>query len=118
MRYPTPTSTLLACALTVAASTAALPRIHGYGTQLFQAVVVLAWSVVAGCAGAPFADAHHGVLWSVAVISNLVFFLVPATAVVLATRRRWPAVAVCLTLAWLAFHLAGLFWLFPATDGP
>jgi hypothetical protein len=118
MRYLTPTRVLLASAVAVGASTAALPFVTGYGTQLFAAVALSAWSVVAGVASAPFADAHHGPVWFVALFVNLAFFLVPAVPVFFATRRRWPMLSTLLTSAWLAFYLAALFFLFPATDGP
>jgi hypothetical protein len=109
---------LLATAFTVAASTALLPRVAGYGTTLYEVVTFYAWAIVALVTSGFFADTHHSVLWPVVALVNVALFLVPAAAISLATRKRSPACCSLATLAWCGFYLASLFWLFPATDGP
>ena len=108
----------LAALLVVAASTALLPSISGYGTSLFQIVVLGGWSIVAAVTSGSFADLHHFPVWSVAAILNLGLFALPAFAIVLLTRKRRPLFGASLVAVWLVFYLACLFVLFPATDGP
>ena len=102
----------------VLASTALLPSITGYGTVLFQVVVLGAWGIVAALTSGLFADLHHPVVWIVAAALNLLLFALPTTAIYFSTRTRWPLLGGCAIGAWLAFYLASLFALFPATDGP
>ena len=102
----------------VLTSTVALPFITGYGTNLFQVVALGAWGLVALVASGEFADLNHWVVWPVAAILNLALFSIPALAIFLTTRKR-SGVFFTVTLSlWLAFYLACLFVLFPATDGP
>jgi hypothetical protein len=113
-----PMRTLLATSFTVVVSTSLLPGVTGYGTILSDLVIFPAWAIVALVTSGQFADTHHSVVWPVAAVVNLTLFLVPAGAISLATRKHWPAYCSLATLAWCGFHLASLFWLFPATDGP
>jgi hypothetical protein len=113
-----PTSILFVAACMVGASTIALPYVTGYGTILFQNVALHAWGIVASLASGLYADTHHPVVWSVALVLNLVFFLIPATGIWIAAHNRWPVWCSAAILAWCVFYLASLFWLFPATDGP
>jgi len=108
---------MAACAVVIA-STAFLPSITGYGTNLFQLVALGAWSIVAALTAGLYADLHHPVVWMVAAVLNLSLFAVPAIGVGLVTRKRWPLVGASIVTAWLVFYLASLFLLFPATDGP
>jgi len=102
----------------VAASTAALPTVTGYGTVLYQNVVLSAWGFVAAVTSERYADLHHGPVWSVALLLNVGVFLVPAFMIFFIGRRRWPKVGSVALLAWTASYLLFLFVLFPATDGP
>jgi len=102
----------------VAAGTAALSWIYGYGTILFQVVMLGAWSILAAVTSGQYADLHHGPVWVIALILNLVLFLVPAVLIWLVTRRRWPKASAVLLIAWSVFYLMSLFVLLPATDGP
>lgn len=113
-----PTKILLAAACMVGASTVALINASGYGTSLDQIVELGAASIVAAITSDRFADTHHPVVWSVALVWNLILFLIPATGIWLAARKRWPAACSVAILAWCLFYLASLFWLFPAADGP
>lgn len=113
-----PTKVLLAAGGVIAATTAALPSITGYGTILFQVVALGAWGIVAAITSGLYADTHHPVVWSVALVLNLLLFLIPAAGVWLVARKRWPAACSVAILSWSLFYLASLFWLFPATDGP
>ena len=113
-----PNRALLLGAIAVAASTAVLPSIGGYGTVLFQAVVLGAWGILAAVTSGQYADLHHGPLWVIAFLLNVILFLVPAALLWLVTRRRWPMVCAALLIAWCAFYLLSLFLFFPATDGP
>jgi hypothetical protein len=113
-----PTKILIAAACMVGASTAALLNVAGYGTVLSQIVVLGAWFVVAAITSGAYADTHHSVLWPVALSLNLILFLIPASGIWLATSKPRPSWCSVAILGWLAFYLASLFWLFPATDGP
>ena len=110
--------TYLGSVAIVAMSTAVLPAITGYGTQLFQIVVLVAWGLVARATSGAFADQHDFVVWVVALLLNVLLFSIPAGAVFLMLRRRAPQLCTVLIAAWLLFYLASLFFLFPATDGP
>ncbi len=113
-----PERILLLTAGAVGASTALLPSVTGYGTILSQTVVLGAWGIVAALTSGKFADLHHGPVWSVAFILNLILFFVPALIVWIVLRKRSPKVCSSVILVWFVFYLASLFFLFPATDGP
>lgn len=105
----------LAC---VGVSTAALAEVTGYGTVLFQIVVLGAWSLVASITSGAFADMHQPVLWAVTFVLNVVLFSVPAGIAFWLFRRRAPLLCIALLVGSLVFYVASLFVLFPATDGP
>ena len=113
-----PDAVLVASAGFVGATTALLPFVTGYGTVLFQTVVLSAWGLVAWGLSSEYADRHHLPVWLVALGLNLLLFLIPGVAIWLIARRRWPRLCVGLVLSWLVFYLALLLVLFPATDGP
>jgi hypothetical protein len=113
-----PNRTLLTSLGVVAASTIALPWVGGYGTILFQVIVLGAWALLAKITSQQYADLHHAPLWALALIFNIVAFAIPATLVWALTRTRWPRASSYLMLSWCAFYIAALFVLFPATDGP
>jgi hypothetical protein len=113
-----PARTLALVVGVVGASTTALPWVTGYGTVLFQVVAGEAWAIVAGVTSGRYADLHHGLVWLVALLLNVGLFSVPALAVFLVCRRRWPRVAVGAVIGWGVLWLLSLFILFPATDGP
>jgi len=113
-----PTKIFLAAACTVGASTVALPYVTGYGTILFQFVALGAWAIVASITSGFYADTHNPVVWSFALVLNLILFLIPATGIWLAARKRWPAWCSVVILAWCVFYLVSWFWLFPAASGP
>ena len=102
----------------VAASSAALPWVNGYGTPLFQIVSLWAWALVSAATSERNADLHHGPIWIVAGLINLALFLAAAVPVFLATRARWPRVGAFALLAWTALYLLLLFVWPAATDGP
>lgn len=102
----------------VAVSSVLLPTVTGYGTQLFQAVVLGAWSLVANFTSSGFADQHDGVVLSVAAILNVALFGIPALVSFVLLRNRAPGLCVSLLGTWVVLYLACLFLLFPATDGP
>lgn len=106
------------CVAIVAVSTLLLPWIRGYGTIQYQLVVLGAWGVVAAITSGRYADQHHGPVWVVALLINVLCFLVPAGLFLLVVRRRWPSAAGVGVGLWCVFYLACLFILFPATDGP
>jgi hypothetical protein len=113
-----PTKVLIAATCMVGASTAPLLNIAGYGTVLSQIIVLGAWWMVIAITPGLYADTHHSVLLPVALVLNLILYLIPATVMWLSTRKRWPSWCSLAIVVWLAFYLASLFWLFPATDGP
>jgi hypothetical protein len=112
-----PNRTLLASLGAVAASGAALPWVGGYGTVLFQVVVLGAAYVLDKLTSESYVDHHHGVLWTLAFLLNVVLFAIPAT-LLWALTRRWPQLATFMLVSLCALYLASLFVLFPATDGP
>jgi hypothetical protein len=118
MDKPTPEQVYWSCGTLVVASTAVLPSIHGYGTNLYQFLVLGAYGIVAKVASDDYAELHHASVWALALVLNILLFAVPAGLFLLATRRRWPSVAVIGVAIWFAFYLGCLFFLFPATDGP
>ena len=107
-----------ACGVLVAGSTLGLPYVRGYGTQLFQLVAFGAWSIIAHLSSGMFADQHHGLLWMVASLLNIVCFSVVGAPLWLLTRKRLPQASAFLVVCWTVFYVAALFVLFPATDGP
>ena len=117
-RNVTPNSVFLLGLLAVAGSTAVLPSIGGYGTVLFQLVVLGAWGLLAAITSGSYADLNHGPLWALALVLNVLFFLLPAGPWWLVTRRKWPALCGIVLAVWCVLYLACLFVLFPATDGP
>jgi hypothetical protein len=118
VRPETPKVLLLGSTVVVGATSALLPSVSGCGTILFQMVVLGAWGIVARISSGAFADAHHGPVWIVALLLNLGLFLVLALPVYLLTRRKAAGLGAVALVAWLAFYIACLFFLFPATDGP
>jgi hypothetical protein len=108
----------LAACIVVAGSTAALPFVRGYGTGLFQLVVLGAWAIIAKLSSGTFADQHHGLLWVVAFFVNMLCFCLVAVPLWLVARKRLPKLAKIIIICWTVFYLAMLFILFPATDGP
>src|SRR5258708_33838294 len=113
MAYPTmllnPTKALLAAAGLVGASTAALPGVTGYGTNLFQLVALGAWGIGAAITSDIYSDAHHPVVWSVALCLNLVLFLMPSSGIGPTARILWPVVSSALISARGSFLVASRF---------
>ncbi len=113
-----PTKIFFMAASLVGASTSVLPYVTGYGTSLFQVVALGAWGIVAAITSDAFADTYHSIVWAVALVLNLILFLIPASAILFAARKRWPVWCSVAIFSWSVFYLSSLFWLFPATDGP
>jgi len=109
---------LFACGVLVASSTAGLPYVRGYGTGLFQLVTLGAWSIIARFSSGIFADRHHGMLWAVALLLNVLCFSVVAVPLWIVTRKRLPKWGTFLIIGWTVFYVSMVFILFPATDGP
>jgi hypothetical protein len=61
---------------------------------------------------------NHWALWPIVGIINIMVFAIPALGLWLAGQKRWPLWCSIAILAWCAFYIASLFWLFPANDGP
>lgn len=114
----TPKNTLVMTTGAVAASTALLTQVSGYGTVLSQAVVLVGWQVVASFASSQVADQNHVAVWVVAVLINALLYFVPASVVSVLTGEKRARLGVGLLLLWCLFYLALLFVLFPASDGP
>jgi len=117
-RYVSPKHVLLICAIVVALSTFILPSVRGYGTVLFQVVALGAWGILAAITSGQYADFHHAQVWTLALVLNVLIFLIPASLIWLVTRRKWAAQGAVATAVWCALYLSCLFFLFPATDGP
>jgi asparagine N-glycosylation enzyme membrane subunit Stt3 len=109
---------LLTSSAAIALTTAALPHIRGYGTILFQVVVLGAWTIVAHFSSGQFADLHHGFVWSVALLLNLALFLLIVIPIYAFSRKRAPRMGSVLIVVWSMLYIALLFVVFPARDGP
>lgn len=112
------TKVFLAGSAAVVASTFALPSVTGYGTNLSQVVVLGAWGLVALVTSGEFADNHHTIVWPLAGLINVLLFSIPAAVAYVLLRNRKSRECIAVLILWLAFYLANLFVLFPATDGP
>lgn len=112
-RVPLLTGTIIA-----AAATLLLPAITGYGTILFQWVVLGAWGLVAKVTSSAFADHHSAATWTVAFCLNVGAFFLPASILRLSLARLWPRLYAVTMIGWILLYLASLLFLFPATDGP
>jgi hypothetical protein len=109
---------IFACEGLVSASTAGLPYVTGYGTGLFQLVVLGAWSIIAGFSSGKFADQHHGLLWAIAFLLNIICFNLVAVPPWLLTQKRVPKLSAISIVCFTVFYVAALFVLLPARDGP
>jgi hypothetical protein len=109
---------LFLSAAVIAASSLVFPWVGGYGTVLFQVVTLNAWSLLAGLTSGRYADYHHGLLWTLALLLNVFLFLIPAVPWWFFTRRRWPSWCRAGLVVLCALYLGFLFYLWPATDGP
>lgn len=113
-----PTVVFLSALAVVAASTAFLSGVSGYGTVLYQLLALTAWSLLATVTSSEFADQHHAAVWAVAVLTNLFAFSLVAAPVYFAMRHRAPRACGVTLFLWLALYVCSLFVLFPASDGP
>ncbi|MGH9716799.1 MAG: hypothetical protein ACRD4R_08760 [Candidatus Acidiferrales bacterium] len=104
--------------LVVAASTAGLAAVRGYGTVLFQLVVLGAWSIVAHITSGLFADHHQGIVWTIAFLLNALGFAIVGVPLWLVSRNRSTRWGPLFIICWTITYLVMLFILFPATDGP
>jgi hypothetical protein len=109
---------LVASSAIVALTSSAFPYVRGYGTILFENVVLRAWNLIAHLSSGKFADLHHGVLWVVSAVLNVFFFLTIALPVWALFRSRAAKLASAAILTWLVLYIGMLFFIFPATDGP
>ena len=104
--------------LLVSIATLGFPAVSGYGTHLHQLIVLSAWSLLAHVTSQPYADTHHGFLWSIALLLNVITFWSVAVPLWVLNRKRRPFVGVTALMVFAGFYIASLYWLFPATDGP
>lgn len=102
----------------VAISTAGLPSVTGYGTQLFQVIALGAWLLIERVTSGVYAAEHHTAVWVVALFVNVLVFWLIAGPLWVVTRRRQPLLGLAGLVGFTAFYIGSLFWLFPATDGP
>jgi hypothetical protein len=109
---------LVSSGAAVALTTAAFRHVTGYGTILFQALAFGAWGIVAHFSSGNFADLHHGFVWSVALLLNMIVFLLVVIPIHAFSRSRAPKLGSFLIVCWSILHIAMLFFLFPAIDGP
>jgi hypothetical protein len=114
----TATRVFFTSGVAVALTTVSFPYVTGYGTSLFQLVVLGAWSLIAHLSSGLFADHHHGILYLVALLLNLVGFSFLAVPLWLCFRNRATRFGSFAIVGWTVFYVAMLFFLFPATDGP
>ena len=108
----------LTCATVVALTTAGLPFVSGYGTSLFQLIVLGAWVIIARLSSDSFAEHHASPVWAVAFLLNMLCFGIVGVPLWIAARKRLPKAGKLLIICWTVFYVALLFILFPATNGP
>ena len=110
--------TLLAATFLVAVASTLLPLVGGYGTVLYQNVVLRGWDIAEIVTSNKFAYGHRAFSWSVAALLSVLVFLLPAVAVLLVSRRKWQTVGAVAVATWCVIYIACLYFVFPATDGP
>ena len=110
--------TLLAATALVAAASALLPVVGGYGTVLYQNVTLYGWHLAEIMTSNRFAYDHRAFSWSVAAVLSVLSFLLPAVAVLLVCKRRWQTIGAAVVATWCCVYIACLFLVFPATNGP
>jgi hypothetical protein len=109
--------TLLLATVVVIAASLLLPLVGGYGTVLYQYVVLYGWHVAEKATSAGFAQEHRAFSWSVTAGLSVLVFLLPAASLLVLFRRR-QVIGVAAISLWCIVFLASLFFLFRATDGP
>ena len=102
----------------VALTTAVFPHVRGYGTVVFQVVVLGADSILAHFTSVLFADHHEAIVWAIALVLNVSTFLIVAAPLWALLRNRAPNAAPVTIISWSVVYVALLFVLFPATTGP
>src|SRR6185437_6106416 len=113
-----PDRIFMTSATAVALCTAAFPYVGGYGTILFQGVVLGAWSLTERFSSGQFADRHNGIVWVVTLLLNMIAFGLIAAPAWALFRNRAPKFASMFVICWTIFYVAMLFVLFPDTFGP
>lgn len=104
---------LIGCLIIIALSTGFLPFVRGYGTQLFQMIVLPAWLI-----SAKYANGNFLVHLLASVSINIVLFSIIALPLYFVFRRLAPRFSSVSLLGWLLFYVGCLFFFFRATDGP
>jgi hypothetical protein len=102
----------------IAASTFAFPKLNNNVTTLCLLIILGAWSILARLTSENFVHSHQLIMWIMAAVINLLYFLAPVAVIWLLARKRWPvfvSVAICV---WCGFYLLCLFRLFPANFAP
>ena len=99
-------------------TTAVLPHVGGYGTVVFQIIVLGAGNILAHFTSGLFADQHEGIVWAIALVLNMSAFLIVAAPLWAVLRSRAPKAAPVTIICWSVVYIALLFVLFPATTGP
>ena len=107
-----------ALSVLVALTTLALPFVTGYGTSLFQMIAFGGLALLAVVTSTTYADTHRVAGLAVSAVLNVCVFWLVAVPAWRLTRRRRPIIGMVALMFFAALHIALLFWLFPATDGP
>jgi len=109
---------LLAAAVMVALTTATLPFVTGYGTNLPRLILLGASWPISRLGYSP--TAIQSVLWPVDLALNMVLFLAIAIPVWAVFRNRAPKIASAAIISWLLFYLSMLYFIprhrWPLTD--
>lgn len=102
----------------IALTTAVFPHVGGYGTAVFQIIMLGAWGILAHFTSGLFADQHQSILWAITLVLNMGVFLLIAVPLWALLRNRAPRFAPVTIICWSVLYVALLFVLFPATTGP
>jgi hypothetical protein len=116
-RFTVPTTILLIAISLVAVNSVFLPQVSGYGTILYQVVMLSSALLVNGFTNIPLSEV--GKYWFILalVFVNLILFLIPTLTVWGIGKNRWPKFTSITVAVFSIVFILSLYVLFPATDG-
>jgi hypothetical protein len=116
-KFTVPTTFLLFAITLVAVNSIFLPQVSGYGTILYQIVIISSAMLVNGFTNAPLSEVGKHWFILALVFVNLTLFLIPTLIVWGIGKRRWPKFTSIAVATFSAVFILSLYVLFPATDG-
>ena len=117
-RFTVSTTILLIAISLVAVSSVFLTQVSGYGTILYQVVMLSSALLVNGFTNEPLSEVGKSWFILSLVFVNLLLFLIPTLTVWGICKSRWPKFTSIIVATFSAVFILSLYVLFPATDGP